>query len=130
MFRTIPRGGKSDVRGSRGMVEFQRLVSAVSGFDGRNTLDARALAAIEDAVFNSGRPELVALYRRLLTDVDIEADESNNGRRVLSFLQRSCVLKRLVAFVANFLIFADRITAAQRNEQNPGRISHFNDYPG
>jgi hypothetical protein len=112
------------------MVEFQRLVSAVSGLDGRNTLDARALADIEDAVFNSGRPEFVALYRRLLTDVDIDAEEANKVHRTLSFPRPSSVLRPVLAFVTNFLIFVDRITAARRNEQNHGDISHLSDYPG
>ena len=120
MFRTILKFAKSDIRRSSGMAELQRLLSTVCGAEVRNSLDARALADIEKSVFNSGQPELISLYRRLLADVDREGAKANKGVSILRPGTLSPVRDRVLAFFANCVIFSRRITVARRNDRDRG----------
>jgi hypothetical protein len=120
MFRTVLKCAKSDVRQSPGMAELQRLLSAICGAEAMDSLDARALADIEQGVFNSGRPELISLYRRLLADVDSEGTKANKDASALRPRTLSPVRDRVLAFVANCVIFSRRITVARRNDHDRG----------
>ena len=120
MFRTILKFAKSDVRRSSGMAELQRLLSGVCGTEAMNSLDARALADIEDAVFSSGRQELISLYRSLLADADTEGAKTNKGVSVLRGRTLSPVRDRVFTFVASCVTFSHRIAVARRNDHDRG----------
>ncbi len=121
MFKTILKNKKPDVGGLRCMAELQRLVSVIAGRDGRNSLDAQALVEIEEVVLNSRQPQLTALYRRLLTDVDLKPENAEKGGALPASWPARIVLERGTALVINCLKCADRITAARRNERNRDR---------
>ena len=126
MLRTIWQAAKSNLRGllltsltrfasktrtaitvsSSGMAELHRLLLTVSGADGRNRLDPEALAGVDQAVLNSGQPELIFLYRSLLADDDIEADTANRSLSILRSASLSRVGERALALVANCGIFS------------------------
>ena len=102
-----------------GMAELQGLVSTMSGPDARSSLDARALADIERAILDGGRPELIALYRRVLTD-DVEEEKSADAADAFPFTRPWSAIERATAFVTNCLTFLDRITGARRRGRRSG----------
>jgi hypothetical protein len=97
------------------MAELHRLLLTVSGAEGRNGLDAEELASIEQTVLNSGQPELIFLYRRLLADVDSDAAKGNKDLSVLRFPRLSRVRERVVALFANCATVSQEMTATRRN---------------